>query len=153
MNNIFDQLKKEHEQVKSVMEQIQQTGIKSVQKRQTLFQKLQTQLLPHEKAEEKVFYPLLLKENDFKEDAMEALEEHHFSEVAIKELNKLPASDEHWLAKFVVFSEMVKHHIQEEESKIFDDAHMIFQDGQSEMVSSQFVTQEKQLRQKIAAKH
>jgi len=150
--HIFDQLKKEHEQVKSTMEQIQQTGSKSTQKRQTLFHKLQTLLIPHEKAEEKVFYPLLLKENDYKEDAMEAIEEHHFSEVALKELSKLSPSDEHWLPKFNVMSEMVRHHIQEEETKIFDDAQSVIHDGMGEEISSRFSSQEKQIRQKVAGK-
>jgi chemotaxis receptor (MCP) glutamine deamidase CheD len=52
----------------------------------------------------------------------EALEEHHVVELLIKELRKMGPKDERYHAKFTVLSEMVKHHIEEEESDMLPQA-------------------------------
>src|SRR5688500_17079476 len=52
----------------------------------------------------------------------EALEEHHAAELLIKELRKMGPKDERYRAKFKVLAEMVKHHIEEEESQILPQA-------------------------------
>jgi hypothetical protein len=38
------------------------------------------------KAEESAFYPLLMEKKEAREDAMEGIEEHHVSELVLKEL-------------------------------------------------------------------
>ena len=52
----------------------------------------------------------------------EALEEHHVVERMIKELRKMQPKDERYRAKFKVLSEIVKHHVEEEESEILPKA-------------------------------
>ena len=52
----------------------------------------------------------------------EAVEEHHLVHVLITELKKLKPKDEKFHAKFTVLSELVKHHIEEEEGEMLREA-------------------------------
>ncbi len=76
-------------------------------------------LTVHTKLEEELVYPLL-KRND--EDMMhEAEEEHRVVDFVITELKELDAQDEKFKAKFKVLTELVKHHIKEEEGEMFPE--------------------------------
>lgn len=72
------------------------------------------------KAEEAAYYPRLIDEDQSKEQALEAAEEHHAAELILYELEKLSKKNERWGAKLSVFKEMVEHHIQEEQEELFD---------------------------------
>src|SRR5581483_4897420 len=72
----------------------------------------------HAQLEEKLIYPAIRAEIDEDEKMNEAVEEHHVVHVLIGELKKLKPSDERFQAKFSVLSELVKHHIEEEEGEI-----------------------------------
>jgi hemerythrin superfamily protein len=117
MNEFFQMLKKDHVEVKGILAQLVET--KETKKREELFQKLREELVPHMKAEETIFYPPLMAKKDAREDAMEGVEEHHVSELVLKELEKMPKGEEKWGAKMGVFKELVEHHIKDEESKVF----------------------------------
>ena len=122
MNEFFQILKKDHEEVKGILKQLKETKEKDSSKREVLFQKLRKELVPHMKAEESAFYPQLLEKKEAREDAMEGVEEHHVSDLVFKELEKLPKGEENWGAKVAVFKELVEHHIKEEEGTLFKSA-------------------------------
>ncbi len=116
MPNVFlNHLKKEHQEVKSILEQLE----KGDGKKGELFSKLKMELVPHQKAEEKIFYPVLLEKKAAREDTLEGFEEHHVAELVMKEMEKLPDSEEKWSAKMKVLKELINHHIKEEEGNIF----------------------------------
>lgn len=121
-NEFFQMLKKDHVAVKGILGQLTSTKDSAPKKREALFQKLRVELVPHMKAEESTFYPPLLAKKDARQDAMEGVEEHHVSEIVLKELEKMPKDQDTWGAKMVVFKELVEHHIQDEESKVFKSA-------------------------------
>lgn len=120
MNNAFFQmLREDHKKVKGILGSIEETKESAPKKREKLFQKLMEELVPHMKAEETTFYRPLLTKKEAREDALEGVEEHHVSDMVFKELEKMPKGEDQWGAKMSVFKELVEHHIQEEESKIF----------------------------------
>jgi hemerythrin-like domain-containing protein len=104
--------------------------------------KLKRELIPHMKAEEKAFYPVLMN-NGGKEVGLEAIEEHHVAEIVLKELDKLPKNAENWDAKFKVFAELLKHHIEEEEEDVFDAAEDMLDDDQMSQVMTSFMEEKK----------
>ena len=57
-----------------------------------------------------------------REDALEGMEEHHVSDMALKELETTQKGEDQWGAKMSVFKELVEHHIKDEESKVFKSA-------------------------------
>jgi hemerythrin superfamily protein len=61
-------LKKDHEEVKRILGQLQDAKASPPKKREALFQKLRVALVPHMKAEESAFYPPLLAKKESRED-------------------------------------------------------------------------------------
>jgi iron-sulfur cluster repair protein YtfE (RIC family) len=93
MKQFFQLLKKDHAEVKGILGQFKETKESAPKKREELFKKLREELVPHMKAEESIFYPPLLAKKESREDAMEGVEEHHVSEMVLKELEKLPTGE------------------------------------------------------------
>lgn len=147
MHEFLEELKKDHQEVKEILEKIKKTGGEKT--REKLFLELKKELTPHMKAEEKVFYNVLTKEKEAKENALEGFEEHHVTEVVLKELEKMGKAEERWLAKMKVFAELVDHHVEDEESKVFKDAQSVLDDEQMDDILEKFNKEKEQLRSKI----
>lgn len=147
MNEFFQMLKKDHEEVKGILKQLKETKEKDSSKREDLFQKLREELVPHMKAEESAFYPPLLEKKEVREDAMEGIEEHHVSELVLKELEKMPKGEDTWGAKMSVFKELVEHHIKEEENTLFKSAEKALDPDEIKKIMKQF-EQDKQKNKK-----
>ena len=141
MNEFFQMLKKDHIEVKGILGQL--TDTKEGKKREELFKKLREELVPHMKAEEITFYPPLMAKKEAREDAMEGVEEHHVSDLILKELEMMPKGEEQWGAKMAVFSELVEHHIKDEESKVFKSAAKALNPDELQTIMKKF-DQEKQ---------
>lgn len=143
MNQFFQMLKKDHEEVKGILGQLKETKESASKKREELFQKLKVELVPHMKAEESTFYPPLMAKKESREDALEGMEEHHVSDMVLKELETTQKGEDQWGAKMSVFKELVEHHIQDEESKVFKSAEKALDQDEIQDIMKQF-EQEKQ---------
>ncbi len=120
-NDFFEMLKQDHQEVKDIMEEISESSDRATRTRENLFMKLKQGLVPHMKAEEQVLYPKLKAEEESKKDAMEAMEEHHVAELVFNELDKMAKDEEFWGAKASVLKDLLDHHVEEEESQVFQD--------------------------------
>ena len=135
--DILKALKQDHREVVAMFKKIKAT--KSLVARKKLFSEMAEALLSHAKAEEKLVYEPILRQIDDRAEVLEAYEEHHVAEILLAELNETSASEEQWLAKFQVLTENVKHHIEEEESDLFNEAKDVFPDKKiRERVGAQF---------------
>ncbi len=83
---------------------------------------LRQNLTPHLAGEEKFFYPALKEKMESRVDALEAEEEHHAAKMILNELEKTPQQDERWVPKCMVLKDMIDHHVEVEEDRIFKDA-------------------------------
>jgi hemerythrin-like domain-containing protein len=79
------------------------------------------------------------------------MEEHHIAEVSMVELDKMSKQEEFWAAKLSVFQELINHHIQEEESKIFEDAQKAISEEQIQKVMTNFQEEKEQVKSKAMA--
>jgi hemerythrin-like domain-containing protein len=145
----LETLKKEHEDVQHILEELQNTSDGAVKTKEDLFRKLKQELIPHMKGEEKHFYPLLMKNKEIQEMGLEAVEEHHVAEIVLKELDALSKDAQNWKAKAKVFAELVNHHIQEEEEEVFPSAEKMFDDKQLEKAMSAYSSEAQQMKQKL----
>jgi hypothetical protein len=114
-------LKEDHEKVKELFERFEKsTG--AATKKKVVAEALMD-LKVHATVEEELFYPAVRQQIEDKEGIMdEADEEHHVAKVLIAELEKMNGDEDHWEAKFTVLAESVRHHIKEEEGKMFKEA-------------------------------
>lgn len=139
MNEFFQMLKKDHEVVKHLLEQLVATKASAPKKRDELFQKLRKELVPHMKAEESAFYPRLVAKEESRVDAMEGVEEHHVSEIVLKELEAMQKGEDRWGSKMTVFKELVEHHIEDEQRKVFKSAKEALNNEELEHIMKQFI--------------
>jgi len=119
--NILDTIRDDHDRYKDQMEQLVQS--KSMgQSEKDLFQRFSSDITGHMNAEQQTLYPYLEEQSKDKKHVLQAYEEHHVASTVMNELKSMEQVDERWMAKMQVLSELVKHHIQEEESVIFKEA-------------------------------
>jgi hypothetical protein len=121
--DLLDTLKKEHDEVKSLLSDLQEAGTSA--QRQRLVKDIKAALVPHTKAEQKVLYDavIALRDKEVQVDGHEGYLEH---ELASRTLQNLAAiknvtSAEH-KATAKVLKELVEHHIREEERNVWRDA-------------------------------
>lgn len=117
--NVLDMLREDHQEVKRLFEEFQNADGRS---RQDIAEEALKALETHSKIEEELVYPAIREVIEEQEKIDEANEEHHVVSLLIKELKKMKASAEGHKAKFMVMSELVKHHIEEEEGELFPQA-------------------------------
>jgi hypothetical protein len=109
--NAISLLKADHRKVADLFEQFEEKG----SHKRRLAEQICLELTIHTKIEEEIFYPAC----DGIVDAAslkEAYVEHDGAKVLIAEIEAgSPASDDYYEAKVKVLSEMIKHHVNEEE--------------------------------------
>ena len=119
--NAIGMLKEDHDNVKDLFERFEKTN-GSATKAKIVSEAL-TALKVHATIVEELFYPAVRQNIEDEEGLMdEADEEHHVAKILIAELEKMAGDEEHWDAKFQVLAESVRHHIKEEEGKMFKEA-------------------------------
>jgi hemerythrin-like domain-containing protein len=136
--DIFDVLTSDHEKVKKILEQMEQTTPRAAKRRETLLEHLDENLLPHMYAEEEFFYQILFDESSDKEVAYQALEEHRAAKAVLADLKTAPADDLRWSARLKVLKELVEHHIEEEETTVFDLARSLMDEERATEVGRRF---------------
>ena len=119
-------LKTDHEKVKKMMDEIEPTTERAVKTREDLFTKLRQELEVHEAIEEEIFYPALKEHPKAKDIVLEAYEEHNVVDTVLGEIDDVAYDHETWGAKFTVLKENLEHHIEEEETEMFDQARSVF---------------------------
>ena len=123
--DIFEVLKKDHETVLDLLDKLESSSSRAGKSRQKHLDQLKQELLPHMYAEENYFYQLILDNTTDKEDrekVFEGLEEHKAARTVLADIEAISATDEHWHPDIKVLKELISHHIEEEESDIFDVA-------------------------------
>lgn len=140
--NSLTLLRKDHREVKDLLKQASDADTAEKQK---LFEQIKSELQVHEAIEEEIFYPALKEHPKTKEIALEAYEEHHVVDQVMSELDALSPDDETWDAKFSVMEENLKHHINEEEREMFEQAQKVFSDDELEQLGDQMLRRKEQL--------
>ena len=105
-------LKADHRKVEGLFEEFESAGDA---RKPALVKEICTELMVHSMIEEEFFYPACA-ETEVEEDLLdEAYVEHDGAKVLIAELAAGSPADDFYDAKVKVLSEMIKHHVKEEE--------------------------------------
>jgi len=107
-------LKADHRKVEELFDSFEK--VHDADRKERLVKQICTELSVHTLIEEEIFYPACTGEVE--EDKIdEAYVEHDGAKVLISELLKSDAGNEFYDAKLKVLSEMIKHHVKEEEQR------------------------------------
>jgi len=108
-------LKADHRKVEDLFAKFE--AAKGVGKKQALAEEICLELTVHTRIEEGIFYPAC--SGAVEEDLLkEAYVEHDAAKLLITEIEAGGPDDEFYNAKVKVLSEMVKHHVKEEEQRV-----------------------------------
>ena len=138
-------LKQDHEKVKKILSELDETGEKAVKTRTTLFAKLKRELTVHEIIEEEILYPAFEEQAKLKDIVLEGYQEHHVVDLVLGEISQLSPDDEKWGAKLSVAKENVEHHIEEEEGEMFKKARQLFDFSELEQLGQRLEARKKEV--------
>lgn len=111
-------IKADHEKVKSLFEEFESAEEESEKERVCV--STLRELIIHDMLEEELLYPAMRKTLE-KELLDEAAEEHHVVKFLFTELAQMKPDHDKYDARYKVMSELVKHHIEEEEGEMFPE--------------------------------
>jgi len=133
METIYDILKAEHDQVAELFQQALSDGSK------VSFVKIKLKTDPHMMGEEKLFYPRLEAKEELRELVSEAYKEHNEAKTLICEMEGMDERDENWTAKLSELKQSIDHHVEEEESKVFERARNALSQEEAEEIAQEYI--------------
>jgi hypothetical protein len=108
-------LKADHREVEGYFEAFEKA--RSDDRKQQLAEKICRALTVHATIEEEIFYPAFLEATEEEDLHHEAAVEHDGAKKLIAEIESSGPDDDYYDAKVTVLSEMIKHHVNEEEKR------------------------------------
>lgn len=116
-------LTEDHDNVKAMFEQYEGLGDRAMASKKKLATQICTELTKHATAEEEIFYPAVRAAGKEQEELVdEATVEHASAKDLIAQIMEMEASEDLFDAKVKVLSEMIEHHVKEEEEEMFPKA-------------------------------
>ena len=142
-------LKTDHRQVEGWFSQFAKATSQS--KKQQLADNICEALTVHTTIEEEIFYPAFIEATGDKDMHHEAIVEHAGAKALIAEIQDMSPGDDYFDAKVTVLSEMIKHHVKEEEQPggMFAEAKKAGMDLQT--LGKQMQSRKKELQAKAQA--
>ena len=129
-------LKADHQNVRGLLEQLEETSDKGLKKRELLVMAIENEIKVHTQIEEEIFYPAFKEAVQKKEDEelyYEAIEEHHVVDFVLPELVDTDPGAENFSAKVKVLKDLIEHHaIEEEEAIMFPRARKVLSKAELE---------------------
>ena len=108
-------LKADHRKVEALFESFEKA--RDSDRKEKIVTQICTELTIHAMIEEEIFYPACTGQVGDEDLIEEAYVEHDGAKVLISELSNGGPDDEFFDAKVKVLSEMIKHHVKEEEKR------------------------------------
>jgi hemerythrin superfamily protein len=129
-------LKQDHQKVKGLFKQGQETDDKKRQRQ--IFKEIKSELETHARIEETIFYPAMQEHEELKDMVLESLEEHKQLKTVLRELSRLSANSERFKPKFKVLKDDVEHHAEEEEEgKMFPKIRKLISEHELEQLAEE----------------
>jgi hemerythrin superfamily protein len=150
-------LKADHRKVGELLDEVAALSATSHAKRHALFERIDRELTIHSKIEESIFYPALKKassakhDDEAKQEVLEAYEEHSNVKGMIEKLARTDPADETYNAKLQVLGELVKHHVHEEERKMFVEARRLMDESELEDLGAELAQAKERLQKTVPA--
>ena len=151
MRTIYDALRESHEIQRSLCRNLVRVKPESG-KREAILEELRIELAAHAASEERFLYAPILMDDMGLSPSRHALAEHHEIDECVEELMKADYEGGSWLAKAKALSQLVHHHLKEEETKFFQTSGKILSETQKQKLASQYDKDYVRMKEVLAAK-
>jgi hypothetical protein len=138
--DIYEALSKDHREFERLLDQIISSSKQGDELWKPLLDQLRRELVAHSHAEESVLYNALREEDAAKKLVAHSYSEHAMAETEIRALSVAKSIDVSWTGMAEKLSKDLRHHIQEEESKIFAASRAVFSDAEAKQLGAAFTS-------------
>jgi hemerythrin superfamily protein len=113
-------LTQQHREVEEMFERFEKMTDRAKVSKKKLADEICNALIMHTTIEEEIFYPATREASEDTEDMVdEAVVEHASAKDLIAQIMEMDPDDDLYDAKVKVLSEMIEHHVEEEEKEMF----------------------------------
>lgn len=142
---IYEALKKDHQEIKILLDELV-TLKNDDDYRYVLIEEIRNLLIPHSRAEESVFYNTFRAIDADRKLVFHGFQEHLEAEALLRTLQFMDRLNLEWKDTAKKLREAILHHVEDEETEIFDEAKRIFTKEEAEGMGEAFL----QLKPQIA---
>lgn len=135
--NIFEALRVSHDTQRALAAQLVSSRTDK-EARQRVFKDLKEELKAHETAEERCFYVPLFDHDSTVNASRHAIAEHHEMDEMVEDLEKLDPAGSAWMEHAKKLAHKVHHHLEEEETKFFQEAGKVLTAGQKTKLAKEY---------------
>ena len=136
--NIYTALSNDHRLFESQLDRLLAASKAGDESWKTTLDELRRGLIAHSHAEEAVFYNALREADESKSLVMHSYAEHATAEGEIRSLGAAKALDANWTTMMEKLSKDLRHHIKEEESRVFAAGRKVFSDEEADRIGAAF---------------
>lgn len=149
MNTIYDTLRQDHVTVKGLLSELVAMKQDSP-RRGELVQKIADELIPHARAEEAVFYNSLRSVPVVNGEAWHGYKEHMMAETLLRTLQVAEKLDAGFLTVATKLKDSLEHHIEEEETELFNLAQGVVTPEEAVQMEQAFSSFKEKMKDKSA---
>jgi iron-sulfur cluster repair protein YtfE (RIC family) len=136
--NIYDALSKDHRLFEALLDRLVAASKAGNEQWKSTLDELRRELIPHAHAEEAVFYNALRAADQAKKLIAHSYTEHAMAEGEVRTLGAAKLIDANLTSVIEKLSTDLRHHIKEEESRVFDAARQVFSSEEAERIGAAF---------------
>lgn len=136
--NIYDALSKDHRQFERLLDRLLQASQAGNDEWKAVLDELRRGLIAHAHAEEAVFYNALREMDQAKGLVAHSYAEHAMAETEVRGLGAAKMIDKTWTSLVDKLRNDLTHHIQEEETRVYDAARQVFSEEEAIQIGAAF---------------
>lgn len=137
--NIYEALQNDHRTFESLVDRLLQESKAGNDQWKATLDELRRGLIPHAHAEEAVLYNALRELDQSKNVVAHSYLEHAKVETVIRALGAAKTIDANWTSMVEKIREDLRHHIQEEENKVFSGARQVLSEEEASKMGDAFM--------------
>jgi hemerythrin superfamily protein len=135
---IYEALSKDHREFERLLDRLLESSKAGTDEWKGILDELRRGVIAHAHAEEAVFYNALREADEGKGAVMHAYGEHAMAEGEIRALGAAKLVDANWTTMVEKLRKDLLHHIQEEESRLYDAGRKVFSDEEARQIGAAF---------------
>jgi hemerythrin superfamily protein len=138
MTTIYDALSKDHREFERLLDSLLEASKTGDDRWKSILDELRRGVIAHAHAEEALFYNALREADQAKGLVMHSYAEHAMAETEMRTLGAAKIVDANWTSLVEKLRKDLRHHIEEEESRVFDAARKVFDEQEATQLGAAF---------------